>query len=107
MIMATDCNGSGFGSVFLAFVMGAAIGGGLALLNAPGSGEETRDKLKKMGEDFREKIKEITEEAEARIKETIEDGKESLEERRDMIKSAVEAGKDAMEAERAKHRPQE
>lgn len=105
--MANDCNGSGFGSVFLAFVMGAAIGGGLALLGAPNSGQETRDKLKKVGEDFREKIREITDEAEARIKETIEEGKESLQERKEMLRSAVEAGKEAMEAERAKHRPQE
>jgi len=102
--MADDyrcCSNSG--SVFLAFVMGAAIGGGLALLTAPRSGEETRNKVRDMAEDVRRRVKEIAEEAEAKIRETIDEGREVLQEKAEMVKSAVEAGKEAMEAERAKH----
>jgi gas vesicle protein len=94
------------GSVFLAFVMGAAIGGGLALLTAPRSGKETRDKMRDMADDVREKVKKIAEEAEARIKETIEEGREALKEKTEMVKTAVEAGKEALEAERTKHKTQ-
>ncbi|HXV20053.1 MAG TPA: YtxH domain-containing protein [Desulfuromonadales bacterium] len=101
--MAEDYKCCNSGSVFLAFVMGAAIGGGLALLTAPRSGEETRNKVRGMADDVRRRIKDIAEEAEARIKETIEEGREVLQEKADIVKSAVEAGKEAMEAERAKH----
>jgi len=41
-------NGSSAGSVFAAFVLGAATGAALALLFAPASGEETRRKLGEM-----------------------------------------------------------
>jgi len=105
--MADECRCGNVGSVFLAFVMGAAIGGGLALLSAPRSGEETRNKVRDMADDVRRRIKEIAEEAEARIKETIDEGREALNEKSEMIKSAVEAGKEAMAAERAKHQKPE
>lgn len=101
--MADECRCGNVGSVFLAFVMGAAIGGGLALLSAPRSGEETRNKVRDLADDVREKVKKIAEEAEARIRETIEEGREALQEKAEIVKTAVEAGKEAMEAERAKH----
>lgn len=101
--MSDECRCGNAGSVFLAFVMGAAIGGGLALLTAPRSGKETREKIGEMADDVRKRVKEIAEEAEARIKETIEEGCEVLKEKKEIVKSAVEAGKEAMEAERAKH----
>lgn len=101
--MADDNRCCNSGSVFLAFVMGAAIGGGLALLTAPRSGEETRNKVRDLADDVRRRVKDIAEEAEARIKETIEEGREVLQEKAEMVKSAVDAGKEALEAERAKH----
>jgi gas vesicle protein len=101
--MADDYRCCNSGTVFLAFVMGAAIGGGLALLTAPRSGEETRNKVRGMADDVRQRIKDIAAEAEAKIKETIEEGREVLQEKKEIVKSAVEAGKEAMEAERAKH----
>lgn len=102
--MADECRYPGFGSTFMAFVMGAAIGGGLALLFAPRSGEETRKRVRDMADDVRERVREIREEAESRIRETIEEGRESLKEKREMVVSAVEAGKEAFEAERSKHK---
>ena len=43
--MSEDSRGSGAGTVALAFLVGAAVGAGVALLLAPRSGRETREKL--------------------------------------------------------------
>jgi len=48
--------GSGAGSVFLAFLTGAALGGVVALLLAPRSGQETRRRLVDMTDDAKEKL---------------------------------------------------
>lgn len=101
--MASEDHGVGVAGVLLAFIAGAAVGGGLALLAAPRSGQETRDRLNDMVEETRDKLHELTEEAEAHVREAIDEGRELLTEKRDMIKAAVEAGKKAMEDERSKH----
>jgi gas vesicle protein len=102
--MGEESSSGSCGSIFMAFVLGAAIGGGLALLTAPRSGEETRDKFKEMTDDLREKVVKIADEAEARIRAAIDEGREVLDEKKEIIKSAVEAGREAMEAERSKHK---
>jgi gas vesicle protein len=99
--MADDCRGSGGGSVFLAFVLGATIGGGLALLSAPRSGAETRDRMREMADETRDRMREMAEDAESRVKKTVDEGRHLLEEKRDLIQAAVKAGREAMEAERA------
>lgn len=93
---------NGFGTTFLAFALGAAIGGGLALLTAPRSGEETREKLQDMMDGTRSKLNEMTEEAETRVKKAVQEGKDMLGENADLIKAAIKAGKDAIAAEKAK-----
>jgi gas vesicle protein len=100
--MSDECRCGNVGTVFLAFVMGAAIGGGLALLTAPRSGKETRDKIADMADDVRQRVKEIAAEAEAKIKEVVEEGRETLKEKSEQVKAAVEAGREAFAAERAK-----
>ena len=102
--MADECGSAGLGSIFLSFMMGAAIGGGLALLTAPGSGKETRDKVRQISDDLRDKIKEITDEAETRIKDLLDESRDSIVEKKDMLQTAFEAGKEALQAERAKHK---
>lgn len=102
--MAEESSSGSCGSIFMAFVLGAAIGGGLALLTAPRSGEETRDKFKEMTDEVRGKVLKIADEAEARIRAAIDEGREVLDEKKEIIKSAVEAGREAMEAERSKHK---
>jgi len=92
----------GLGITLLAFALGAAIGGGLALLTAPRSGVETREKLKDMVDESRGKLSEMTEEAEARVKKAVQDSKDLLGENADLIKAAIKAGKDAIAAEKAK-----
>lgn len=100
--MADDCRDCGVGSVFLAFVLGAAVGGGVALLTAPRSGSETRDKLRDMADEARDRVREAADNAENRVKRAVDEGRELLDEKADLVKAAVKAGREAMEEERAK-----
>jgi gas vesicle protein len=98
--MADNDNGVGAGAVILAFLAGAAVGAGVALLVAPKTGPELRGKLKNMTDDAIGKIKEYTSEAQEKIKSTIEDGKDLINEKKSILSSAIEAGKEAMEREK-------
>lgn len=91
------------GNVLIAFLAGAAIGGGIALLTAPRSGRETREKLRGIAGETSDRIRKIAEDAEERIAEVLHEGKETIVHKRDMLKAAVEAGREAMAAEKAKH----
>lgn len=93
---------NGLGITFLAFTLGALIGGGLALLTTPRSGPETREKLRGMVDESRSKLNEMTEEAETRVKKAVQDGKTMLEENVELVKAAVNAGKEAIATEKAK-----
>jgi gas vesicle protein len=99
----TEHRNNGLGMTFLAFTLGAAIGGGLALLTAPRSGIETREKLHGMVDDTRSKLNDITKDAEERVKQAVKEGMDMMEEKADQIKSAAKAAKEAMEDEKAKH----
>jgi gas vesicle protein len=103
--MADDCRCNGAAGVFLGFIMGAAIGGGIALLTAPRSGKETRERIRESAEEFEEKVKETAAETEQRLRKTVADTKELLQRKQDQLRHALEAGKEAMAAEREK--PQE
>jgi gas vesicle protein len=101
MIMSEDkCYG---GNIFVGFLLGAAVGGAIALLTAPRSGRETRDKLRGLAGETSERIRRIAEDAEEKIAEVLHEGKETIAIKRDMVKAAVEAGREAMAAEKAKH----
>jgi gas vesicle protein len=105
--MANDEHGSSAGTVFLSFLAGAAVGAGLALLYAPKTGKELREKISDLTDDAVGKIKEYASEAQEKIKSTIEDGKEVISEKKSIIASAIEAGKEAMEREKEKYREKE
>ena len=68
----------------MAFLLGAAVGAGVALLLAPQSGEETRRKLgdtaRKLGDDLDDKVRSAREEVKHRAGD---------------IKAAIGAGRDA------------
>lgn len=95
-------NNSGFsaGTVFMAFLLGGAVGAGLALFLAPQSGKETREKLMGLAEDVKEKTSQYTEQLKGKITSKIEEGKGLVEEKKSIIASAIEAGKEAMEREK-------
>ncbi len=52
--MSQNNGGVGAGTVLMAFLAGAAVGGVVALLYAPHDGRKTRQKLLELGDDARE-----------------------------------------------------
>jgi gas vesicle protein len=58
-----DNNGSGTGTVLLAFLVGAIAGAAVALLYAPASGRETREYLSDKAREGARKATELYEEA--------------------------------------------
>jgi gas vesicle protein len=88
--------------ILLAFLLGGVVGAGLALLFAPLSGKETRDRIKDLVEEVKEKAEGAVEEIKDKVKETLDMGKKTLEEKKSIVTAAFEAGRDAMEKEKEK-----
>jgi gas vesicle protein len=88
------CNGSG--GIFLAFLAGGLVGAGLALLYAPVSGKEARERITGLAEDYRKK----TEGWSGDLKQKVES---FIEEEKSVIKAAYDAGREAMAKEKAKY----
>ena len=84
-------DGSGAGSILLAFILGAVSGAAVALLYAPASGRETRDYL---GEKARES-KERAAKAAEKSREMINQGRETL-------TTAIDRGREAYQQARAR-----
>jgi len=91
------------GSVLLSFLLGGVVGAGLALLFAPQSGRETRQKIKDLADDVQEKSAEYVSQAKEKAASLVEDGKGYYDEKKSILKSAVEAGKEAYEKEKEKY----
>lgn len=102
--MADDDRGISASTVFLSFFAGAAVGAGLALLVAPKTGKELREKISELTDDAVSKIKDYASEAQSKITATLEEGKEIIKEKKSIITSAIEAGKEAMEREKEKQK---
>ncbi len=93
------------------FLIGLAVGAGLALLFAPQSGAETRRTItrsaKKMRRaaktavgDVTEKVGETFETAKQRVEEKIEEARGAIEMKRDQVHRAVQAGREAAQQAR-------
>ena len=76
--------GTGVGGVLFAFVAGAAVGAAVALMYAPASGRETRQRIQRTARDVKEKARHGVEE----LRTTAGDS----------WQRAVDAAKDAFEA---------
>jgi gas vesicle protein len=81
--------------VFMAFLAGGLIGAGLALLYAPVSGREAREKITGLAGDLRKK----TEDWSGDVKHKVEG---FIEEERSVIKAAYDAGREAMAREKSR-----
>jgi gas vesicle protein len=86
--MARD-DGSGAGNILLAFILGAVSGAAVALLYAPASGQETRERLS-----------EKAEEARARAAEAAAKGRDVLSQGRETLTTAIERGREAYQQAR-------
>ena len=91
------------GSVLLSFLLGGVVGAGLALLFAPQSGRETRQKIKDLTDDVKEKSAEYVNQVKEKATSLVEEGKGYYDEKKSILKSAVEAGKEAYEKEKEKY----
>jgi gas vesicle protein len=87
------CNGSG--GIFLAFLAGGLVGAGLALLYAPVSGKEARERITGLAGDLRK----TAEDWSGDVKQKVES---FIEEEKSVIKAAYDAGREAMAKEKAK-----
>ncbi|MDH4233133.1 MAG: YtxH domain-containing protein [Nitrospirota bacterium] len=96
-------DGYSSGSVLLSFLLGGVVGAGLALLFAPQSGRETRQKIREMADDVKEKTSDYVHEAKGKVSSLVEEGKGYYDEKKSILKSAVEAGKEAYEKEKEKY----
>lgn len=83
------------GGVLLAFIAGGMVGAGLALLYAPASGRETRERIGGLAEDFKKKSEDWTGDVKQKVERFID-------EERSVIKSAYDAGREAMAKEKAR-----
>jgi gas vesicle protein len=78
----------GAGSVLVSFLLGSLVGAGIALLIAPQSGKETREKIREYAETVKEKASE-----------SVQKVKSVLDEKKSVLSAAVEAGKEAYKKE--------
>ena len=90
--MARD-EGSGAGSVLLAFLLGAVSGAAVALLYAPATGEETREYLGQKAREGRQ-----------RAAETADRGRRAVSQGRETLANAIERGREAYQQARARKR---
>jgi gas vesicle protein len=93
--MSDDRCCSGSGGVLLAFLAGGLVGAGLALLYAPVSGREARERIGGLAEDLKKKTDTWT----GDVKQKVEG---FIDEERSAIKAAYEAGREAMAREKAR-----
>lgn len=85
--------------LFLSFLFGGVIGAGLALLLAPQSGRETRQKIKEFTDEAKEKAKKYTEDVKGKATSTAEKGKDFFEEKKSALSAAIEAVRETYKEE--------
>lgn len=84
-------SGSGVG----AFILGALVGAGIALLFAPKSGAETQEDIKRQARKLRTAAEDRVREAQRQIEERLGEVREGVQTRIDGVKDAVTAGRSA------------
>ncbi len=78
-----------------AFVLGALVGAGIALLFAPKSGAETQEDIKRQARKLRSSAEDRVREAQRQIEERLGEVREGVQTRMDGVKDAVTAGRSA------------
>ncbi len=75
------------------FILGLAVGAGLALLFAPRSGEETR-------RDLQRRAREVGDQAQDLVSELTESGGNTFQQAKDKVEGRIDAARDAVELKR-------
>ncbi len=88
------------GSIIAAFLLGGAVGAGLAILLTPTSGPETRERIRERAGYLRDQANDAADEIKERATNLLERGREFIGEKKTILESAIEAGKEAMEMEK-------
>ncbi len=83
------------GGCMVAFVIGGIVGAGLALLFAPMSGKEARQKIGDFAGDLKKKAEGWTGDVKSKVESFIDEEKA-------VVKAAYDAGREAMAKEKAK-----
>ncbi|MEQ1857595.1 MAG: YtxH domain-containing protein [Longimicrobiales bacterium] len=83
--------GSGVG----AFILGALVGAGVALLLAPKSGAETQEDIKRQARKLRTAAEERVRDAQRQIEERLGEVRDGMQTRMDGVKDAVSTGRSA------------
>jgi gas vesicle protein len=103
--MADDRGASA--AVFLAFLSGAAMGAVAALLLAPQSGSESRDRLRSYARRAERDLRDFAGRASEAFEEVVDQGKEFVESKRSVLREAFDAGREAMKREHDRRHDEE
>ncbi|MBI5643717.1 MAG: YtxH domain-containing protein [Deltaproteobacteria bacterium] len=87
--------GTNRGNALFAFLLGGAIGAGIALLYAPGKGVDTRRRIKDGLEDAGDWAKDRYQDTKYRVSEGTGKVKQIITDKKDDIQAAYEAGREA------------
>jgi len=90
----------------LFFLVGCAVGAGVALLFTPQSGRKTRQQLQEASRDTKDKMGYYYERMRGLMGTTLDKGKEIIKERKPLLAAALEAGRTAYEREKAQKKAQ-
>ena len=91
-------------AVFLAFLSGAALGAVAAVLWAPESGSESRERVRRYARRAEGDLRDLAGRAGEVFEEVVDQGKEFVESKKSALQEAFEAGREAMRKERDRPR---
>jgi gas vesicle protein len=81
----------------VSFLIGAMVGGGIALLTAPKSGKRTRQQLKRMARDVQEKVEDYCDQIKDKAVEAAETSQDYYHEAKRTVESTVDTAKKAFQ----------
>jgi gas vesicle protein len=85
-----------------ALFVGGLVGAGVAMLVAPKSGGEVRERIGKFAEGARDSVKDYAHQGKARVVDLAERGRGYVRGRKTLVKTAYSAGKEAYVEERGR-----
>ena len=99
-----DDRGSSAAAVLLAFLSGAALGAVAAMLLAPESANESRERLRRYARRAEGQLHDMAGRAGEVFEEVVGQGKDFVETKKSALREAFEAGREAMRHERDRMR---